>query len=106
MCIYSCTSNKTWQCKSIGNLLDSLASRTQSWRRNIGTTVVVDDNSYNDIGNSCNRLTEQHRLRVIARIAHLGSDGEEKGRASVGEDNRRNGRHGISKVWDIVEFIV
>lgn len=91
------TNDESWQSKTIGSLLNSLSSRAQSGRRNVRTTEVVNNDSYNEIRSSCDSLAQQHRLCIVARFTHLCCEGEEKGRASVGKDNGRERGHSIDK---------
>lgn len=100
------TNDESWQRKTVGSLLDSLASRAQSRRCNVRTTEVVNNDSYNEIRSSCDTLAQQHRLCIVTGLTHLSCEGKEKGRASVGKDDGRERCHRVDESRFVVEFPV
>lgn len=77
---------EAWQCKPIGDLLDSVSGRSQCRRRHIRSAEVVDDTADSDVGARDDRLASVERSVVLVRITHLCNDGEEGRRPRKCED--------------------
>lgn len=94
------------QGKPVRDLLHHRARRSKSRRGDIGTTVVVDDNADGDIDSRHQRLADDEGSGVVARLAHLGNDGEEGRCAGVSEDQRRQGGGGGGEAWVLDELVI
>lgn len=98
--------NQTRKSQAVADLLDGLSSRSESRRSDIGTAVVVDNNTDNDVNNSDDALAKDQSLLVVLRLSHLSSDGEEDGSSAVGKDECGDGRHGLSEGRGVEELVV
>lgn len=106
MSVETCADDQPRESQSVADLLDTLASRSQGWGCNIRATIVVDNNSNNNIRDSNDGLAKEQRLLIVTRFAHLGRDREEDGCTGVGEDKGRDGRDGICKGRRVDQLIV
>lgn len=91
------TSNKTRKCQAVADPLHEGTGRTKSWRRNIGSAVVVDDDADDQVHESHNGLGYDQGLGVVAGVPHLRDDGEEGRSSSESENNGRNRRDSLSE---------
>lgn len=94
------------QGKPVRDLLHQGARGPKSRRGDIGTTVVVDDDSDGDVDDGHQRLADDEGSCVVARLAHLGHDGEEGRCAGVSEDQRRQGGGGGGEAWVLDELVI
>lgn len=83
-----CAHNQTRQRKAVADLLHDRTSRAESRRGDVRTAVVVDDNADGEIEASHDRLAEHQGAVIVAWVAHLRGDREERRGAGIGEDNR------------------
>jgi hypothetical protein len=92
--------------QSVGDLLDGLASRSQSRRSNVSTAVVVDNDTDDNIDDGDDSLAKDQGLLVVLGLSHLSSNGEEDGSSAVGEDEGSDGRHGLGEGGSVEELVV
>ena len=92
-------SNKTWKCQAIADPLHEGTGRTKSWRRNIRSAVVVDDDADDQVDKGHDRLCHDQGLGVVARVPHLRDDGEEGWGSGKGKNDGRDRRDSLSESW-------
>lgn len=85
------------QSEAVADFLHDRARRTQGRRRDIRAAVAVDDTADSNVDGRHQRLADRDGPSVMARLTHLGHDGEEPGGAGEGEDERGHSRDGIRK---------
>lgn len=98
--------NQTRKSQTVADLLDGLSSGSESRRGDVGTAVVVDNNTDNDVDNSDDALAKDQSLLVVLGLSHLSSDGEEDGSSAVGKDESGDGRHGLGEGRGVEELVV
>lgn len=89
--------NKTRKCQAVADPLHEGTGRTKSWRRNIGSAVVVDHDSDDQVDKGHDGLGYDQGLGVVAGVPHLRDDGEEGWSSSECEDNGRDRRNSLSE---------
>jgi hypothetical protein len=98
--------DQTRKSQTVGDLLDSLSSRSESRRSNIGTAVVVHNNADNDVNDSDDALAKDQSLLVVLGLSHLSSDREEDRSSTVGENESSDGGHSFSEGRGVEELVV
>lgn len=106
MSVESSRDDQTGKSQAVADLLDGLTSGTQSRGSDIGTAVVVNNDTDNDVDNSDNSLAKNKRLLVVLGLTHLGGDREEDGSTAVGEDESGDGRHSFGEGRGVEQLVV
>lgn len=94
------------QSEAVADFLHNRAGRTQGRRRDVRAAVAVDDTADGNVDGRHHRLADRDGSSVMARLAHLGHDGEEPGGAGEGEDERGHSRDGIRKLRVLDSYVV
>lgn len=98
--------NQTRKSQTVADLLDSLSSRSESRRSDVGTAVVVDNNADNNVNDSDDALAKDQSLLVVLGLSHLSRNREEDGSSAVGEDEGGDGGHSLSEGRGVEELVV
>lgn len=91
---------------SIGHLLHNRTGRAKRRRRDIRSTIVVDDDSDNNISATDDWLTDDQGFRIVSRITHLGCDREKGWGARIGKNEGRDCGSGIHKTGVVDKLVV
>jgi hypothetical protein len=86
---------ETGERKTVGDLLHERTSGAESGRCDVGSAVVVDDDTDDEVCADGDTTAEGERPDVLLGVPHLRGDGEVGGHTSEGEDERGDGRHGL-----------
>lgn len=97
---------ETGERNSISHLFHDRASRPKGWRRDIRSTIVVDNNANNNISKRNHRLTDNQCFCILSRVTHLRCNREKGWSTRVGKNEGRDCRCGIRKTGIIEKFVV
>lgn len=93
------TDQKTNQTNAVSNLLDGITGGPKGRRGNPLPAVTVDNQRESQIRRCDDGHAEVNSLVVVARLAHLGDDGQESTGTGSGAEDRCDGRDTRDEGW-------
>lgn len=97
---------ETGKSKAVAYDLHGRASRAEGGGSDVGSAVVVDDNTDRDVEGSHDGLADDQSAAIVGGLTHLGDDGEEGRGAGVCEDDGGEGGDGAVEARIVDNLVV